>query len=530
MADFNQSPANQTSSTTDIGPSLGFATSVVTIIPIVSVTQYFWTGGMSAGGATMSIGGGAGSGLRIYSRPLDGRLVPFKLPEFGLQIVSSVGGSSGPLVNSNFSSVSLLLHMDGSDGSTLFTDSSNANLTSTATNAIISTAQSKFGGASGSFDGSTAYLTVNSGGSSAFDLSAGDFTVEFFVFISPSQPQTFPILFSHGAGFANYGVIVDTTLTTISFFYGSTRQYVALGSLTYGAWTHIAISRNGTTLRVFANGVLQTTQIVATQLGDSSNMVIGAETGGSFNRFKGYIDEFRITKGVAYYTANFNVPTAAFPNSTDNSFSSVMLLLHCNGSSNSTTFNDSSSSARLVTPNGNSKISTTESKFGGASAVFDGSGDFLSASISGGLGSGAFTVEFWFYRNSSNPSTSVMFNSRSGIVGSNGIDIFTNGRVSTANNWIFEDQPVTLIQDNTWTHFALTRDGSNIMRRFFNGTQVGANSTVTNNFSESTMQIGGSTELNVGYMSGYLDDIRITVGTARYTTNFTPSAEPFPDS
>jgi hypothetical protein len=214
----------------------------------------------------------------------------------------------------------------------------------------------------------------------------------------------------------------------------------------------------------------------------------------------------------------------------DASFLSVALLLHCNGLNNSTTFIDSSNTARSVTPNGDCKISTTQSKFGGASAVFDGNGDYLSTSISGGLGSGAFTVEFWFYRNSSNPSTSVMFNSRSGNVGTNGIDIFADGRVSTANTWIFENSPVTSIQDNTWTHFALTRDGSAVMRRFFNGTQVGGNSTVTNNFSESTMQIGGSTQLNVGYISGYLDDIRITVGTARYTTNFSPPSEPFPDN
>jgi hypothetical protein len=78
MANFNQSPVGQTSSAASIGPALGFTTSSAAVIPTLRVTLYSWAGGMTAGGATINIGGGT---IKIYSRPLDGRLVPFRLPD-----------------------------------------------------------------------------------------------------------------------------------------------------------------------------------------------------------------------------------------------------------------------------------------------------------------------------------------------------------------------------------------------------------------------------------------------------------------
>jgi len=230
--------------------------------------------------------------------------------------------------------------------------------------------------------------------------------------------------------------------------------------------------------------------------------------------------------GIPWVSSATTLASGAWSNVVpDADFSSVQLLLPCEGSNGSTTFIDASSAARTVTANGNAQISTARSKWGSASALFDGSGDYLSTSISGGLGSGAFTLEFWFYRTS---SSGMLFNSRSGGSGADGVDVFADGRVSTASLWIFGDSAVTSIQNNTWTHFAVTRDGSNVMRRFFDGTQVGSSTTVTNNFNNATTQIGGSTTLNPGSLNGNLDDIRITIGVARYTANFTAPTAAFP--
>ena len=87
---------------------------------------------------------------------------------------------------------------------------------------------------------------------------------------------------------------------------------------------------------------------------------------------------------------------------TDPNFADVSLLLHGNGTNGSTTITDSSPSPKTVTAVGNAQISTAQSKFGGSSIAFDGTGDYLSVPNDGTLqmGSVDFTIEFWIYFNS----------------------------------------------------------------------------------------------------------------------------------
>lgn len=207
---------------------------------------------------------------------------------------------------------------------------------------------------------------------------------------------------------------------------------------------------------------------------------------------------------------------------TDPSFSSVQLLLHMNGSNGSTTFTDSSSAARTVTPSGNAQISTAQSKFGGASGYFDGSGDYLTATVTGGFGSGDFTLEFWYYKIA---NTGMLFNSRSSGTSANGFDIRHNLEVTTDFVFLFS---AATISTNQWVHVAITRSGTTL-RRFINGTLNGSTTTSTN-YSGTDFKIGGSPHGNVGYLTGYIDDVRVTVGTARYTASFTPPTAAFPDS
>jgi hypothetical protein len=225
----------------------------------------------------------------------------------------------------------------------------------------------------------------------------------------------------------------------------------------------------------------------------------------------------------ANQTITFSLAAGAANGATDPNFSSVALLLHMNGSNGSTTFTDSSSSARTVTANGDARISTSRSKFGGASGLFDGSGDYLTVTVPGGLGSGSFTVEFWYYMTA---NTGVLFNSRSNGIGSDGIDIFSNLFVTTAGNQIFQPTSTPI---NEWHHVAIVRSGST-MTRYINGVADGGTSTVSNNFNASAFLIGGSTAGNVGYLNGNIDELRITVGFARYTANFTPPTAAFPNS
>jgi hypothetical protein len=223
-----------------------------------------------------------------------------------------------PTGDPDFASVSLLLPFDGADGSTVFTDESSNNLTITRVGTpVISTTQSKWGGSSAFFNQSGSELTV--AWNSVLDFP-GDFTIELYVWLAPTPLDNFPIIYERGTGGANHGIIFNYVAVAPNivpvFFYGSPRQFVDIAtSVSAETWYHIAVTRSAGTVRGFAEGVLAASAAVANDFTESANLVIGRASGSSFNSFRGYIDDLRITKGVARYTANFNPPTGPFPTS-----------------------------------------------------------------------------------------------------------------------------------------------------------------------------------------------------------------------
>lgn len=232
--------------------------------------------------------------------------------QFGGLVIPRARGASDPF----FSSVECLLHFDGSDGSTTFTDSSKNNLTILwAGNAQIDTAHSKFGGASCLLD--NASYIYNDAHATAFDLP-GDFTIEFF--IRPAA-QT---------GSQPYGIVDFRTSNgghEPVFFRGSDNRvhfWIADGDraigpvMTNGQWYHVAMTRSGSTVRFFFDGVQQGSNFSNSTAFSNGRLTIGVfvndrSTSTNFH-FSGHIDEFRYTKGVARYTSNFSVPTQPFPN------------------------------------------------------------------------------------------------------------------------------------------------------------------------------------------------------------------------
>jgi hypothetical protein len=219
-----------------------------------------------------------------------------------------------PSTDEYFANVSLLLHMDGSNGSTTFTDSSSNALTVTASgDAQISTAQSKFGGAAGYFDGSGDYVTVTH--SSVLDLGSGDFVIEMSI-----RPADLSYRFMLGAtvNSGSYLMLAINPTTSGQIWMGRSGVDWPLQfsghSLSTNTWAHLAITRSGSTNRLFIDGTQVGSSITdsTSWSADSAGMLVGFQSGGS--PWNGYIDDLRITKGVARYTANFTAPTAAFPN------------------------------------------------------------------------------------------------------------------------------------------------------------------------------------------------------------------------
>jgi hypothetical protein len=227
----------------------------------------------------------------------------------------------------------------------------------------------------------------------------------------------------------------------------------------------------------------------------------------------------------------------------DPQFTSVSLLLHGNGTNGSTTITDSSRFANTVTAVGNAQISTAQSKFGGASIVFDKVDDrlTLAASSDFAFGTGDFTIEFWAYSRDVSGANQRGFFQISPVAGglstsyANGIFInqganatggsLNGGLVANINNTLVGSSTAVLSTD-TWFHVALTR-ASGTVRLFFNG-NVHASITNTSNLTASNLVVGGVYDTAYLY-DGYLDDLRITKGVARYTSNFSVPPAQFPD-
>jgi hypothetical protein len=211
-----------------------------------------------------------------------------------------------PLINN----VSLLLHGNGTNGSTTITDNSPSPKTVTAVgNAQISTAQSKFGGASISFDGSGDALRYAS--NEAFGWGIGDFTVEFWLYYQGGNGYVFFWIQTPPASppYLGYGLNVGTKQP---WLWNDGNVLTASTSITNNTWQHHAVVGSGGTVSIYLNGPSIGSTVFAADLAALKPFSIG-DNGSSTQSANGYIDDFRITKGVVRFIANFTPPTAPFP-------------------------------------------------------------------------------------------------------------------------------------------------------------------------------------------------------------------------
>lgn len=206
--------------------------------------------------------------------------------------------------NTDWSKVSLLLKFEGST----FVDSSSYShsITTTGSNAALSSTQSKFsGGKSVLFSGGN--ITIPA--STAFGMGTGDFTIEFFAY---------PTSTSSWNGIINLGTYIDGLLfrsgTQSDNFY-LTNAFVGNWNpntnMPLNTWTHIAIVRNGSDLRVYTNGNIALSITSTQNLGSSKTVMIGASAHATNEAFLGYIDEVRIIKGTGIYTGTSFVPPSS---------------------------------------------------------------------------------------------------------------------------------------------------------------------------------------------------------------------------
>jgi len=470
------------------------------------------------------------------------------------------GGQNAVAGDPYFSSVPLLLKADGANNATGFVNSGSTPLVVTRIgNTKISTTQSEYGGSSAYFDGNGDYLSISN---QVLKLS-NIYTAEFWVYLD-SYPTT-----AHGSGLIFNGTTTsdvnrvqlavnsDGSMTANGFGNSTTAVWqfrTGEGVIPLGTWVHVALCSDGTTVRLFADGVLAASG-AGTEISTlPTTFYIGFHrSGGSQRYLAGYIDDFRLTQGVARYTENFTTPDAHPV--VDLYFSNVSVLLKADGEVDSTAFVDSGPNGLAISASGNTKMvaappwgSGTNSyslPYGGTGAYFDGDTDHLSIANDDSLnfGNEDFTIEMWVNtptnwsrdlfakRSSVNEYGILAYINYSQTAGISPYNIRLYIPNSTGTLWAIDH---TTAGFNGWAHVAFVRNG-NEWASYVNGVKkimnANLNLTIPSNTSDFTIGVR-STAGHINYSTGLwgvLDDFRITKGVARYTANFTPPG-PHPTS
>jgi hypothetical protein len=378
-------------------------------------------------------------------------------------------------------------------------------------------------GGSGYFDGTSDYLTLPSG--AAFQFGTGNFTVECWFYVSATGLQY--LIDARNSGQTNaWALHVTPSSGNIVWFNGST-DWTVNTTLRINSWNHIAYVRETTTGSMFLNGVRLSTQTDSTNYSVSPTTSTIAARNNNVENVNGYLADVRVVKGTAVYSGTtYTVPTAPLTAITNTS----LLLNFTNGG-----IIDNTAKNNLETAGGAS-ISTAVSKFGGSSMYFDGTGDYLVVRYNRWFGlldnQGDFTLEGWFYRTVVGASQFLLSTMEfTGTYTGWGL-LFNN--TNTVGFFCYDSgntpQSVTSTSTvglNTWTHVAVSRYGG-VTQLFVNGVSEATRTTAfANTVTQSPLVFGLRPDFGDSVYTGYMQDVRITFGIARYTTNFTPPTTAF---
>ena len=426
--------------------------------------------------------------------------------------------------------VAFLTRMEGIDGSTIVVDDSEHTVTNggDVKLTMIDYAQ---GETSGRFKSSTnSYLLTSS---LDYSISQNDFTAEAFVkFEGNVSGNEYAVIYSLGtatnsintlrladAGFGHrfQALVGSDPANIISSASWTKTQFL-------NTWRHVAVSKVGGTVYAFIDGILIGSMSVSPTL-TAQDLCIGNyyNVGSQYHLtapWVGLMDSFVLTVGQGKYTSDFTPPARSQLAAKDN------LLMHFEGTNNSQTFTDER--GHVFTPVGNVRITTSQSKYGGASGEFYG-GYITTPSTDSWYYNRDLTIEAFVRWNNVGPHQ-VLFgqvDSSSSSYAPLRIDSY-NGQIqilasSTSGAWnILPGALVGSFTSNIWYHIALTRSG-NTWRLFQDGTQIWSTTAAGIPFRSSNPLYIGS-DLQNRYFNGCIDELRSVNGHALYTSNFIPPA------
>jgi hypothetical protein len=356
-----------------------------------------------------------------------------------------------------------------------------------------------------------------------FSFGTGNFTIEFWMYSFDTSGgtqlgmiQTSDVIGGLKTDYGSGIVIGQGQSVPYQPMNGGINANVAgvsIGSTTpkisTNKWHHVALVRQSGTATLYVDGL-----VVGSASAPGNCTGTYAAIGGYYNGnylFNGYLSNFRIVKGTPVYTTNFAVPTAPLAST---GASTSLLLNFTNGLAL-----DGTARNNLVL-NGDATVVNSVKKYGMGSYYFDGSGDFVLAPAKDdyNFGSGDFTIECWVRFINTTTSSDGIIDTGSTLNSANGNQwfIYRNGNILRFGRHAVADlltYNTSSLSPYTWYHIAVTRDNGELSM-FIDGVRVA--STVYSGWviDGSNVRIGAIT--TPYYMNGYIDDVRLTKGIARY--------------
>jgi|TARA_R110000744_G_scaffold96058_7_gene185539 hypothetical protein len=380
------------------------------------------------------------------------------------------------------------------------------------------------------YDSSGGYTEIAHGSSGSFggndnirsttvDLPTGGeaYTIEAWVYATSTARGTIANWGAQGTSQATSLRLNDAGNGFSHIWYAANLETNDIG-VRPNVWYHVAGTYDGTTRRIFVNGVQRAQDTPGNHTTSvTNNFTIGEAFYSGANYMNGYISDLRISD-IARYSSGFSVPTA--PHTAD---ANTVFLLNPNPS-----IIDKAQGSN-ITLVGDASGSNTQQLFSTSTIAFDGVGDYLVASSSStayGYGTLDFTIEFWVYFNSTGITQTVVSSLTS--ASSTNPHLYLLGTDSTLRYYTASGERISssALSSGTWYHVALSR-ASGSTKLFIDGTQSGSTYTDSNNYGSPAPFVFG-THYNAGSLvttnplSGYVQDVRVTKGLARYTSNFTP--------
>lgn len=449
------------------------------------------------------------------------------LPGITPALFSAAAGSLG-----NDSYTVLLCHFDGVNNSTSILDSS-PNI-----HGIATVAAGPYLTAGSPLTGGGAVLAAPAAGSVTFpnsadwEFGAGDFTVDWWEYRNSATGGCSAVARDATSTYVPWMMAYSdgTNLLCYMSSNGSAWDIAAaqsLGPITLSQWHHYAVTRKGSTFRAFKDGVQTATWTSALAFAANANpLSIGKSQNATTVNF--YMDELRISKGIARWTANFTPPNKPYAPTPD---ASMLMLMHFDASSG---FKDYSTYRHEANLGGSPTISTAQKKFGD-SAVYLNGGSYLAYRVQTDLDflAGDFTIEWWENRDDANDQRMIAARDNAATT-YQGFIIYSQGGsvvLYTSSNgtaWDVAAMNIGPITPGVWSHRAIVRKG-NTFYGFKDGVQQGT-ATSSLSLAKATSIYNSIGMWNAGgtlyYYKGYIDEFRID-SVARYTANFTPPSSPY---